>query len=74
MNENEFNQIKNELVGLAELIQNDLGWDEDKTIVWMDTQNPFLGGLSPIEMAAKGKINKVKQYVLSCLTERNHDF
>lgn len=37
--------------------------DVTKTVVWFDTVNPMLGGLSPLEMMKFGRTKKLEKFV-----------
>jgi hypothetical protein len=52
-----------------ERISKSMSWDEDKTILWLDTENPLLGGATPIRLAESGRIHKLVKFVESCLED-----
>lgn len=37
--------------------------DPQKTLTWMNSENPLLGGLSPIEMILIGRTEKLKKFI-----------
>ena len=37
--------------------------DTDKAELWMETPNPQLGGVRPINMITTGKIEKLKKFI-----------
>ena len=44
-------------------------WDIIKATIWMDSENPFLGGVSPINMILRGRAHKVEKFVDGCISE-----
>lgn len=43
--------------------------DYDKAIAWLQTKNPGLGGISPLEMIGRGRLEKLINFVESPLEE-----
>lgn len=43
--------------------------DEDKTVLWFQTKNPMLGGLSPRDMIRIGRFNKLLKFIQTALAE-----
>jgi hypothetical protein len=41
--------------------------DEEKTKLWMETNNPLLGEISPIQMMQLGRYQKLMQFIDSSL-------
>lgn len=42
------------------------GGDKERTYKWFETENLFLGGVSPHRLIQRGKIRKVKQFIDAC--------
>lgn len=38
------------LVMLCQNIQKHMGWDEEKVLFWMNTENPNIGGMTPFDL------------------------
>ncbi len=47
--------------------------DEEKTTIWLNTENPHLGGKEPIEMIFSGQSEKLKDFIESALSENKRD-
>lgn len=43
--------------------------DETKTILWLQTRNPLLGGMSPRDMIRAGRFKKLEKFVQTALAE-----
>lgn len=41
--------------------------NQSKTRVWMETENPGLGGVTPIDMIAMGRYQKLMDFIENCL-------
>jgi len=58
----------------AELIERVIllmNWSKFKAVLWYTSSNPLLGGPSPSEMVAKGKMAKIVEFLDSA--ERDRD-
>jgi len=45
--------------------------DNDKAYVWLYTANPNLGNISPFDMMAMGRVEKLKKFVITSLEENS---
>lgn len=54
---------------ICDRITKSMAWDEGKTVTWFETENPLLGGVSPVYMVKIGRIHKLVKFVDSCLSE-----
>lgn len=41
--------------------------DNEKTTVWLNTENPLLGNQEPVEMIFKGRTSKLRKFIESQL-------
>lgn len=47
--------------------------DRDKAVTWFATANPLLGGISPNDMVALGKTDKLAKFVREQLADNARD-
>lgn len=45
--------------------------DEKKTTQWLNTKNPLLGDVEPIEMIFAGRTEKLRDFITNQLNENN---
>lgn len=50
-------------IDLIAPVANFFNGDAEKTKSWFKTENPMLGGISPNEMIARGRIEKLKEFI-----------
>ena len=60
----------NEIDGLFELVDTFFN-DEEKTMLWVWTENVHLGGLYPEEMIRLGRIDKLKNWIINSLDKNS---
>jgi len=46
-----------------------MGWTADKTATWFKTQNPLLGGMSPLGMFLLGRLHKLEAFIETSIEE-----
>jgi len=47
--------------------------DEKKSKIWMVTENPLLGEISPIDMIDAGRFDKLMKFIYTQLEENRYD-
>ncbi len=50
-------------------IKNHMQWDIEKTLTWLETENPLLGGVTPVYMIKIGRIHKLIKFIKSLIEE-----
>lgn len=58
-----------EMPEIRALLREFFGNDPKKIELWLDTKNPLLGGLSPMEMVHVGREEKLLEFVKTSLAE-----
>lgn len=43
--------------------------DNNKTVLWFKTENPFLGNLSPLDMINLGLMDKLFKFIKNAISE-----
>ncbi len=59
-------QAITDLANISQLINSHFD-DEQKTTLWLNTENPLLGGQEPIEMILKGRAEKLQDFITTQL-------
>ena len=67
--ENEYDEMHE----IVSLIQEHMKWSLDEALLWMDTPNPLLGNVSPMEMIEVGRGYKVMKFVKTAIDENKCD-
>lgn len=57
-----------EIGNLINLTANFFHGDLDKTTLWFNTKNPLLGDMSPKEMIAYGRYEKLRKFILNAIS------
>lgn len=55
------------LTYVVELLMQHFEGDEAKVAIWLDTKNPLLGGVKPLDMIAVGRGHKLVAFILDCI-------
>ncbi len=50
-----------------ELVSRFFNWDIQKILWWWTTENPHLGGITPIEMVKRGRTQKVYSFIIGAI-------
>lgn len=45
--------------------------DADKTELWLNTNNPLLGNMKPIQMLQQGRYDKLNKFIDNCIEGNN---
>lgn len=51
------------------LLMSGMGWDLDRALLWYETPNPLLGGVSAKSMTKLGRGHKVLKFIRASLDE-----
>ncbi len=62
-------ELPSSLLDIFELVLPFFDGDEKKTAIWMLTENPHLGGISPIDLWNFGKGKKLIKFIENRLSE-----
>lgn len=50
-------------------ISEHMGWGEEKTSIWFETENPLLGGVAPSYFLVTGRIPKLLKFINNLIEE-----
>lgn len=56
-------------ISMFQKVQKWMGWDEEKTLLWFNTDNPLLGGTTPMHQLKMGRAHKVEKFIDGCIEE-----
>lgn len=54
---------------VIDMVEKFFGGDVAKTILWFNTKNPMLGGLSPNDMIRLGKYENLRKFITSSMEQ-----
>lgn len=60
-----------EMVKIVKLVHDYFNGNSQKTLTWFITENPLLGGISPMDMILNGRHEKLELFVKNLLDENN---
>jgi len=50
-------------------IKKTMEWEDEKISLWMESENPLLGGLTPVHLISINRIHKLAKFVTICVEE-----
>lgn len=56
-------------IGMFQKVQRFMEWDDEKTLQWFTTDNPLLGGCTPMHLLKMGRAHKLEQFIDGCIEE-----
>lgn len=55
--------LSDERERICERIRKMTGWQTMKCLIWMNAKNPLLGMVSPTDMIAMGRIDRLERFI-----------